>query len=328
MGDLQRVAQQIDELVLNLHRKGIKTHYIAKLVNELHRKLLVKLFELQVPAELHGRVALLVMGSEGRSEQVLRTDQDNAVIFDGLSQTEQAGLAAAMQSFTQALITIGFPPCPGNIMVSNPLWCQSLAGFKAQLREWFDRPDEEGFMHLAIFCDAQVVLGQEAYLDALRGLLFARLRDNPLFLRHFAKAALQFETPIGFFGGLKTANHNGHARLDLKKGAIFPIVHGVRCLAMQAELSPSNTHWRIKALMDKGVLSAAFGVELGEALNYFNTLRLESMLNQGDHAPGLENTLDVQQLSHLQQDLLKQSLTVVERFKKLLQRHFKLHEVM
>jgi CBS domain-containing protein len=330
VADFKVVAQQIDELVVNLHRKGIKTHYIAKLVNELHRKLIEKLFEMWLPENLQERVALLVMGSEGRSEQVLRTDQDNALIFDGLSAAEVSQLQASMQSFTAALIEIGFPPCPGKIMVSNPMWCQSLEGFKAQLKTWFDRPTEEGFMHLAIFYDAQVVVGQQSYLERLRQLLFSRLRDNPMFLRHFAKAALQFDTPIGFFGGLKTDNQGGHARLDLKKGAIFPIVHGVRCLAMEAELTQTNTHWRIKALMDKGVLTEAFGIELGEALNYFNALRLESMLYGPSHGDDIvvDNALDVQRLSHLQQDLLKQALSVVERFKKLLQRHFKLHEVM
>ncbi|WP_178862288.1 DUF294 nucleotidyltransferase-like domain-containing protein [Thiomicrorhabdus cannonii] len=331
IADFKVVAQQIDELVVNLHRKGIKTHYIAKLVNELHRKLLEKLCAMLLPEDLQDRVALLVMGSEGRSEQVLRTDQDNALIFDSVDDAEVAALQASMQRFTDALVEIGFPPCPGKIMVSNPVWCQSVEGFKNQLKTWFDRPTEEGFMHLAIFYDAQVAFGQSGYLERLRQLLFSRLHDNPMFLRHFAKSALQFDTPIGFFGGLKTDNQDGHARLDLKKGAIFPIVHGVRCLAMEAELVQTNTHWRIKALMDKGVLTEAFGIELGEALNYFNALRLESMLyakSQGVEYAALDNSLDVQRLSHLQQDLLKQALSVVERFKKLLQRHFKLHEVM
>lgn len=331
VGDFKRVAEQIDDLVVNLQRKGIKTHYIAKLVNELHRKLMAKLFSLYVPSSIQDKITLLVMGSEGRSEQVLRTDQDNAILFNGLSEEEQVRLAQSAKEFSHALIEIGFPPCKGEIMVSNPMWRQSIADFSFQLKNWFDRPSEDGFMYISILYDAQTITGEEAMLAEVQDVLFKRLRDNPVFLRHFAKTALQFETPIGFFGGLRTDKSGGQERIDLKKSGIFPIVHGVRCYALEAGLRQTNTHWRIKALMDAGVLEQDFGIELGETLNYFHGLRLGAMLQQrmqGRKDDELDNFIDLQNLSHLQQDLLKQAFTVVDDFKRRLQKHFKLHEVM
>ncbi|MDG6777884.1 putative nucleotidyltransferase substrate binding domain-containing protein [Thiomicrorhabdus sp. zzn3] len=328
--ELQQVAEHVDELVKNLHHKGIKTHYIAKLVNELHRKLINKLFELVMPEALLDRVALLVMGSEGRSEQVLRTDQDNAILYDHLQPAEIGQLQHAAERFSRAMLAIGFPACPGNIMVSNPMWRASLRDFKNQLKAWFDRPSADSFMNLAIFYDAHTVYGQEGYLQQMRQLLFSRLDDNEMFLRHFAKAALQFETPIGFLGGFISEQQGGSDKIDLKKGGIFPIVHGVRCYALEARLQQTNTHWRIKALMDLNVFDEEFGIELGETLNFFNTLRLQSMLEQKAQGRGegqLDNKVALQSLSHLQQDLLKQAFAVVDRFKKRLQRHFKLHEV-
>lgn len=331
VGDFQRVAHQIDELVINLHRKGIKTHYIAKLVNELHRKLMTKLFARCVPESLWDRVCLLVMGSEGRSEQVLRTDQDNALFYTALNPEEETQLKAGAERFSRDLVAIGFPECPGGIMVSSPLWRQPVTGFKQQLKQWFDEPSEEHFMQLSIFSDAQPVLGNEELLKQAKGVLQRLLREQPLFLRHFAKAALQFETPIGFFGGLKTDKRNGGERIDLKKAGIFPIVHGVRCLALEKEVGQTNTHWRIKALMDLGVFEADWGQELGETLNFFHSLRLEAMLEQRDAATEAvqpDNFIDIQRLTHLQQDLLKQALVVVNQFKKRLRQHFRLHEVM
>jgi CBS domain-containing protein len=156
---------------------------------------------------------------------------------------------------------------------------------------------------------------------------------------------LQFATPVSFFGGLRTEKSSGTEFMDIKKGGIFPIVHGVRCYALEKQIAPTNTHWRIKALMDLGVFEKSFGIELGETLNFLNTLRLESMLKQvnllgvsgedesGEDESGAistvpDNYIDVGSLSHLQQDLLKQSLGVVEGFKKRVTQHFKLHEVL
>jgi CBS domain-containing protein len=347
VNDLHAVAQQIDQLIENLNRRGIKTHYIAKLVNELHRKMIRKLVELLLPAELHSEVCLIVMGSEGRAEQVVRTDQDNALMFSNeLSEKAQAQLAIFADSFTQAMITIGFPACPANIMLSNPVWRQSVSQFSERVGQWFDTPSHEGFMYIAILFDAESIYGNADWLLALKRKLQQRMTDNPIFLKHFAKAVIQFATPVSFFGGLRTEKTSGTEYIDLKKGGIFPIVHGIRCYALEHRITPTNTHWRIKSLIDLGLFEESFGIELGETLNFLNTLRLESMLKQTNHlnaeTDGFSgvlrenreesvipnNYIDISDLSHLQQDLLKQSLMVVEGFKKRVTKHFKLHEVL
>lgn len=329
--EFKQVSTQIDGLVGGLQRKGIKPHYIAKLVNELNRKMMTRLFSLFATESMMQRVCFLVMGSEGRSEQILKTDQDNALLYHNLTAAEVVQLNQVAGEFNRALIEIGFPPCPGSVMITNPVWCQSVEAFSDQVRGWFDQPSAEHFMNLSIFADAQVVFGDETLLKQVRKVLFTRLSSQLILLSHFAKATLQFETPIGFFGGLVTEKSAGHERIDIKKAGIFPIVHGVRCYALKSQLEPTNTHWRIKELVNRGALEAEFGVELGEALNFFNTLRLESMLQQkaeGLEANELHNFIDLISLSHLQQDLLKQALGVVNRFKKKVQRHFKLNEVL
>ena len=283
------------------------------------------------PESLIDRVCFLVMGSEGRSEQILKTDQDNALLYRDLSEAEVEQLNQIAIQFNHALIEIGFPPCPGKVMITNPVWCQSVDSFSAQVRRWFDQPTAESFMNLSIFADAQVVFGDETLVKQARKVMLNRLNDQPILLSHFAKATLQFETPIGFFGGLVTDKSSGQERIDIKKAGIFPIVHGVRCYALKSQLDVTNTHWRIKALIKMGVMEADFGLELGEALSFFNTLRLESMLQQkteGLEASELHNFIDLISLSHLQQDLLKQALGVVNSFKKRVQRHFKLNEVL
>ncbi|KUJ71971.1 putative nucleotidyltransferase substrate binding domain-containing protein [Thiomicrospira sp. WB1] len=319
--DLKQVVTQIDQLVAGLSNKGVKTHYIAKLVNELHRKLQAKLWSLLDEDGRFDDVTYVVMGSEGRSEQVVRTDQDNAVIFpDHLSRD---GLMAFCEHFNQKLIELGFPPCPGNIMLSNPEWCLSEQQWRQKLIQWFDDPSEDGFMALAILFDAQVVRGEAQRLEDLKEALWQQVEKRPMFLPHFALSVSQFETPIGLFGRLITQKDAGHS-IDIKKGGIFPIVHGIRCLALEGRIEPTNTHWRIRKLMDAGVFSEAFGIELGETLNFLNTLRLQAMLHKKMQGKAVDNRIETDELSHFQQDLLKEAFGVVNQFKKVIEQHFKL----
>ncbi|MBN2646866.1 MAG: nucleotidyltransferase [Thiotrichales bacterium] len=328
--ELVERSAQLDKLVATLHAKGIKVHYIAKLVSELHQKLLRRLVGLLLPEDLQNHVALLLLGSEGRAEQLLRTDQDNALIYaDGLNAQQQQALIEFSDAFSQAMLRLGFPTCPGGVMLNQSQWRQSHQAWYRQLRVWLEQPTEAGFLHLAIFADAQVLFGDADLLQSLQSLIWQRLEENPLFLRHFAKGAMQFTTPVGFFGGLVTRASAKGAVIDLKKGAIFPIVHGVRVLALEHQIPHTNTHRRIKALMDIGIFSEEQGVELGESLNYLHALRLDAQLRGATQAEPLgESDLAVADLTHLQQDILKQALEVVKQFKQWLQLHFKLRDLL
>lgn len=332
--DLKVVIDEIDRLVIHLNNRGVKTHYIAKLVNELHRKLIQKVFELlsaDMPEIQQG--CLLVMGSEGRAEQVIRTDQDNAFILPDSVQKQPAprghnSLGVLMQQFSQALIDLGFPVCPGHIMVSNPEWCLTLSEFKQQLRDWLNHPTADSLMKVSILFDAEAILGEANLLTELKQTLFKWVAANQHFLPHFAKPVLMFDAPINFFGHWVKDKPSGQAQIDIKKTGIFPIVHGVRCLALKHGIVKTNTHWRIKALMDMGVLDETFGFELGEVLNFMNTLRLEAMIVQLNCEKTPDNLIKVTHLSSLQQDLLKEGFKVVGRFKQRIDRQFKVSAVL
>jgi len=328
VSDLQAVVKEIDRLVIHLNNRGVKTHYIAKLVNELHRKLIQKVFELLAveQPELH-QGCLLVMGSEGRAEQVIRTDQDNAFIWPD-SIPKPPGLGVFMYNFSQTLIALGFPPCPGNIMVSNSQWCLNLSDFKQQLRDWLNQPTPERLMKVSILFDAEAVVGEVSLLQALKQTLFNWVDANQHFLPHFAKPVLMFDAPVNFLGHWVKDKPSGQAKIDIKKTGIFPIVQGVRCLALKYGITKTNTHWRIKALMDKKVLDETFGFELGEVLNYMNTLRLEAMIVQLNCEKTPDNFIQVTQLSSLQQHLLKEGFKVVARFKQLIDHQFKVSSVL
>jgi CBS domain-containing protein len=132
VADLRAAAERIDQVVALLHGSGIRIERITRLVTELNRRLFARLWALIAPADLVAHSCLLVMGSEGRGEQILKTDQDNALLLrDGFDCPDLADVATR---FNAALAEFGYPPCPGGIMLTTPLWRQPLAAFRDTLR--------------------------------------------------------------------------------------------------------------------------------------------------------------------------------------------------
>jgi CBS domain-containing protein len=322
---LQKASSSLIYITQSLQAKGVKVRYISQLINELNTNILEKLYSMLAPPELIANSCLIVMGSEGRGEQVLKTDQDNAIILrDGF---EFAGLDEITAQFSQALLEFGYPTCPGGIMVSNPYWCKSLGEFKNQIFRWINEPNEESMMNLAIFYDACAVAGDIGLLREARGYLFEKLQDNQAFFINFAKPTLSFETPLGFFANFIVEKSHHKNQLDVKKGGIFPIVQGVRSLAIEHRLTMTNTIERIKTLQQLGVFEKQFSVELIEAFAFLSALRSHAGLNKLERGEELDNYISPNQLNKLERDLLKDSFKIVNEFKKFITYHFKLNLV-
>ncbi len=320
---LRDAAQGIIHSIQSLSAKGVKVRYISQLVSELNKKIFLKLYNLVMPREIIENSCLIVMGSEGREEQLLKTDQDNAIILrDGFSHAE---LKPLTQKLTEALVDFGYPLCPGNIMVSNPHWCRSLTEFKNQLFNWLDKPTEEAIMNIAIFYDATAVAGDADLLVESKEYLTQRLHSNPTFFSGFARIALAFETPLGWFEQFVLEKTRHKNQLDIKKGGIFPIVHGVRCLAVEHRLAPTNTIARIRALQEKAVFNPQFAVDLIEAFAFLSWLRLETGLKQLHNAEAPDNYITPGQLNKMERDVLKDAFKIVENFKRFLTHHYKLN---
>jgi len=318
--ELQWASRDLVNVIRDLHHKGVKIRYIMQLVSELNKQMLRKLFELLAPPELVENSCLLVLGSEGREEQVMKTDQDNALILrDDFSYPD---LERITSEFTASLIDFGYPPCPGNIMVSNPYWAKSVAAFKKELFEWIVHPTHEYFMQFAIFYDAKAVAGDENLLRHVKDRMHRLLGDHRSFYSQFAKATLAFETPLSFFTNFVLEKNRDE--LDIKKGGIFPIVHGVRSLALEYRLPQTNTIERITALGQRNLFQPSFGTELIEAFTFMSTLRTKAGLQKIERGLPQDNYLNPKELNKLERELLRDSFKIVNEFKKFATYHFKL----
>ncbi|MEC9482050.1 MAG: DUF294 nucleotidyltransferase-like domain-containing protein [Halomonas sp.] len=318
---LARASARLPELIKALMAQGVKLHFAMDLLAALNGRIISKAFQFLVPSALQAQSCFVVMGSEGRGEQILKTDQDNALILqDGIDWPD---CAEHMQRLTETLLKLGYPPCPGNIMVSNPEWVNSETGWRRTISRWAGRRDGSALMNLAIMLDAHGVAGNAHLLEGLREHLFDTCSRDELLLSYFAKMTLRFSTPLTLFGTLRRPAHG----IDIKKGGIFPIVHGVRTLALECRVTPTSTLGRLEALAAQGRLEADFAEDLGEALSLFAELRLKQQLARLDgHAPaeGDPNLVVVQSLSSLERDLLREALHIVKDFQQRLSHRFHL----
>ncbi len=316
LDDLARAAALITQLIAALHRGGMRVGLMTRLVQQLNTRLFERAWGMIAPPALLANSCLFVMGSEGRGEQLLKTDQDNGLLLrDGYQPPED--LAAICQRFSDALAAFGYPECPGHIMLNNPAWRGSVSDFTQRVRRWLLLPEEaDDLMNLGIFLDALAVAGDASLLTQVRKRLQELTVDSDVQVARFAAAVDAFGSPAGWWGRLLGRGDAEH--INLKKAGLFPIVHGVRSLALAQGIHASSTAERLDALVAQQVLDATLAQELLESLHLLMRLRLQAGLDEWALQRPITGKVDPMRLSSLERDLLKDTLAVVKRFKAVL----------
>jgi len=327
LDELADAAGRITPMIGRMVRSGTRVPLVATMVRDLNARLFARTWALIAPPDLVAASCLFVMGSEGRGEQLLKTDQDNGLVWRD-DYTPPDDLQAICDRFSAALASFGYPECPGRIMVNNPQWRMSAGDFARTVRRWLLMPEADSLMNLAIFLDAHAVAGDARLLEGVREGLMALATDNDATLARFAAAIDAFGSSDGWWNRvLELAGADAERLMNLKKEGIFPLVHGVRSLALAHRLREQSTVERIQALQAAGELSAATARELGEALRVFMGVRLEAGLTELDRGQPVSGVVDINALSTAERDLLKDALGVVRRFKVQLRHRFKLSAV-
>lgn len=327
--ELKEASHSFIKIIKSLNAKGVKIEFISKLINQLNKKLLDKLYKILAPKELIGKSCLVVMGSEGRAEQILRTDQDNALIISDDCSISEEKLREFTHLFTETLVDFGFPRCEGNIMVSNPYWCRKQSDFKELIYEWVNSPSGDNFMNIAIFYDALCVSGDIEIIKELKNYLFKISSNSQSFYTNFARVINSFDVPLGFFDGFvfNSKDEKHKDEIDIKRGGIFIIVQGIRSLSIQNRVLNTNTIKRINSLKELKVLDDESAKELIMAFNILNSLKLKASLEKLDKKEKIDNFVNPNRLTIMEKDLLKDSFKIVNKLKKRLENHFKLNYV-
>ena len=322
LAGLAEAGAQITRMISLLYRNGTRVPLIAQIVQQLNARLFERAWQLIAPPELVANSCLFVMGSEGRGEQLLKTDQDKGLVLrDGYVPPHD--LAEICTRFSQALSSFGYPECAGHIMVSNAEWRHSAGEFARIAKQWLMMPDADRLMKFAIFMDAHAVCGDAELLGQVAQERRDLTSTNDAMLGRFAAAIDAFGSGSGWWNRLLGLADGGN-QLHIKKEGIFPLVHGVRSLALAQHVSETGTTQRIAALVAAQSISAEMGADLTDSLHFFMGLKLKAGLAELDTGKPVTGAIDVERLSSLDRDLLKDTLGVVKRFKLLLHQRFHL----
>jgi CBS domain-containing protein len=266
------------------------------------------------------------MGSEGRGEYMLKTDQDNGLVLDDGADPEAArGLreAAGRRPRRRRL-----PALPGRHHGEQPEVGDDAPGLPGRGARVGGHAGRAGADRRRDLLRRRPVAGRADLAARAKQALFDEVDGNAAFHARFARAIDMFDEDGGgggqggFLGGL--FGGRGEERLDIKKAGIFPLMHGVRALALERRLEETNTVQRIRRLTDLGLFDKARGQELADAFGYLLGLRLAARLERLRLHQTPDNLVNVAEISKLERDLLKDSLQIVKRFKEVVRHHFRL----
>ncbi|MDR6548923.1 DUF294 nucleotidyltransferase-like domain-containing protein [Paenibacillus qinlingensis] len=202
--------------------------------------------------------AFILLGSGGRREQTLWSDQDNGLIYADSETHSQEELDAYFEKLTTYILhglnVLGYPPCEGNVISSNPQWRKSLQGYTEMMLDWCKEPDWENVRYLLILADVRCIYGSEALVVKLKQSFLAYVQEHPSLLKYLLSNTLHHKISLGVLGHLITERYGEDAGgFDIKYGAYIPIVNGIRLLAIHAGILATSTMERIEQLKVNGI---------------------------------------------------------------------------
>lgn len=323
---------QLPGLLFSMINSGATIRNVTWLITTFSDIVLKKLigFAIEELGRPPTRFAFATMGSEGRKEQTLKTDQDNAIIYDDAGHSSQRSRQELNHYFLTLgkrvcawLDQIGYHFCKGEIMAGNLKWCQPLSVWKTYFFDWIHAAGPEDLLNSSIFFDLRFGGGDAQLVESLCDYLFKSLEEWPGFFRHMTENAIYFKPPIGLFGQFLVASSGKHRNCLNIKHAMTAIVDYARIYALKNSIRETNTQERLYQLYLKQVLDTEAYREIEQSFNFIMQIRITHQLNamivKGVSA---DNHINPKKLSALEQKMLKMSFKRIESMQKQINLEF------
>ena len=326
---LVQCAGDIRGLSHSLVAQGVAAGQLTRMISSLNDQLAVRILELTAPRHELSGLALcwLGMGSEGRGEQTIATDQDNGLIFltndEGVAPDAiRERLLPFAREVNEALDSCGYPLCKGGVMATNPRWCANLDEWKAAFAGWIDRGDPDSLLAASIFFDFRALWGEVRLAEALRADITAHARANARFLKQMSDNALRNRPPLSWWGELRGIEGEYSAEgIDLKMHGSVPFVDAARILALAAGITATHTVLRLtEAGMKQGIPPAEVTAWC-DAFEYVQLLRLREQHRRaaaGDRGDGNPNVVPLAVLGDLDRRILKEAMRQIRKIQQRL----------
>jgi CBS domain-containing protein len=319
--ELSAQQSRIPGLVQNLIGSGAKAENVTRLIATVSDAILHRLLEIALEEKGPPPVpfVFMIMGSEGRREQTLKTDQDNAIIFQDIPEAKLKEVKGYFLDLGETVCTwldeIGYDFCKGGVMAMNPTWCQPLSAWCQKFTDWIHTAEAEDLLHSSIFFDFRGGYGDFTLIDQLRRHLFDALGGWSGFFRHLTENALHFKPPLGFFRNFVVESKGKHRNSFDIKQAMLPVVDFARIHALKNGIAETNTVDRLYQLQKRGVLSEKDYTDISRSYSFMMQLRFVRQISAIIEENGKpDNYINPKKLSRIEQTMLKEIFKRVEDF--------------
>ncbi|MFO7860848.1 MAG: DUF294 nucleotidyltransferase-like domain-containing protein [Desulfosalsimonas sp.] len=311
---LKQAYAKLPEVVTRLLSSGLRAGHVNGIITAITDAVLARVMDMTLadmgspPVDF----AFLLFGSEGRKEQTLKTDQDNAIVYADVAEQDREAVNRYFPELgtrvCDQLHEIGQQHCEFNIMAKNPDWCQPLSVWKKYYRKWVISDDPDRILNAGIFFDFRLGHGSRELVDQLHSALFAELAEWPGLLRHMARNTLHYRPPLGFFGNFVLQEKGrGKGALDIKSAMRLVVDFG-RIYAMQTQMTETNTVKRLRALYDQQRLDKEAFDDLVHAYEFLMHQRLRHQSRVMESGQGeVNNYLRPGDLTTIDQQALKEA---------------------
>lgn len=308
---LTKIHTRVPVLVNALLQSGDKTRNITRIITSVTDKITQRVLDLTIE-ELGCppcNFTFMVFGSEGRMEQTLSTDQDNAIVFDDLEGNELESAYSYFRKMGEIVCNnlnkIGYKLCDGNNMAKNPKWTQPYSVWKDYFSSWINTSDPQSILDACIFFDFRNVYGEKQFAEKLRTHINETVDGKSVFFYHLAQSIIKFKPPVSLFGNIVGNNQSSNElNLDIKK-ILLPVVGFIRLYALHCKLTETNSIERIRQVFYKQVIQKSMYEELVLSYNYLMQIRFRFQAKMILQNETPNNIIDVNSLTHIEVATLK-----------------------
>lgn len=313
------VHEKMPQLINTLINSGANTQNITRIITAVTDSVTRKLIEFAIKelGEPPVKFAFVVLGSEGREEQTLATDQDNAIIYEQTQNEEHIKYFKNLgEKVCNWLNDVGYHFCEGDIMAKNTKWCQPFPVWKKYFSDWILQPESKNLLNINIFFDYRLVYGEADFVDALTDFIHNEVTKTDMFYYLFAGNTLQFKSPIDFFGNIRTTTSTHNEDVFSIKESIVPLVSFARIYGLKNEIVETNTLGRMKQLVNGKFISEELYEEFVVAYNFLMLMRFTHQIELINKGKDADNFIVLKRLTGIEQTMLKKVFNQIAEFQK------------
>ncbi|GAB5563204.1 MAG: DUF294 nucleotidyltransferase-like domain-containing protein [Winogradskyella sp.] len=330
---LKDIRERTETLLTKYLEQDIPIDFISKLVSAINDAITQRIIEFaltEMASKPPTKFTWLAIGSQGRQEQLLMTDQDNALVFADVEPSKYENTKSYFlklaDHINHSLEIVGFELCPAQMMANNPKWCNSVTEWSQQFKSWIATPDQDNLMLCTIFFDYEHVYGDLSIVNQLSEQIFESIASHDIFLNYLGRNALQNPPPLSFFRQFLVEDDGEHKdQFDIKSRAMMPLVDAARLLILSHNIKSTNNtlerYEKLAELEPQNKDTYIFCLE-----SYKNLLRFRTQRGLANDDSG--RFIDLESLNKSDRLRLKRSFKAVKSVQELIKTRFKLSQLL